>query len=122
MTHPASYPDATPSDQHEAAAVIVKQLAAVQDSKALLLERESALKTALRELLGEGKHLAAGLTVSISPNRRFNTDRAETAYPQTQYPELYSLTLDAKKVKNAIPPGDYDALMLTVGDPRVSLK
>jgi hypothetical protein len=122
MPQTASYPHEQAEGQHAAATAIVTQLAAVQDSKALLADRETALKTALRELLGTGKHQVAGLTVSITPNRRFNSDAAEVAYPRTQYPELYTLTLDSKKTKNAIPPGDYDALMLDVGDPRVSLR
>jgi hypothetical protein len=113
MPQTASYPHEQAEGQHAAATAIVTQLAAVQ---------ETALKTALRELLGTGKHQVAGLTVSITPNRRFNSDAAEVAYPRTQYPELYTLTLDSKKTKNAIPPGDYDALMLDVGDPRVSLR
>lgn len=121
MTQSQEYPSEAAADQLDAT-VIVKQLATVQDTKAILEEREKELKGTLRTLLGEGKHQVAGLAVNITANRRFDPSAAAAVYPADSYPEMYTLALDAKKARNFISPADYDALMLTVGDPRVSLK
>ena len=122
MLQPTCYPDTSDADRIAAITALVQQLAAAQEHKAQIIEQESTLKEALRGILGTGSHRYGGLNISITPNRRFNVDLAERAYPREQHPDLYTLALDPKKAKAHIAPTDYAALMSTVGDPRVTLR
>ena len=104
-------------------APVAAELATVQDKIKELTERADALKAILRDLTdGAPDSYAAGnLTVTISPNRRFDPAAFAAAYPVTQHPEFYKLTPDTTTVKAKVAPEVYESFMRQVGDVKVGL-
>lgn len=99
----------------------VKEYLELDERRKDIEARQAVLKTRIRGL-GLGHHDApCGVTVNISPNRRFDPAQAAQVLP----PEMLSLcrveVVDSKKAKAALPPAAYEACMRIVGEPRVSL-
>ncbi len=106
----------------DAVAVLVRDLAAVQAQKAELDEREDHIKAALRRVADIGTTRIGDLTLSVVQARKFDLGQAARRYPLNAHPDLYATTLDPKRVKAALPPAEYDTLMVNNGEPRVSLR
>ena len=71
--------------------------------------RRDAIKTLLRDTLGQGTHDLGTTRVQVkTPTRRLNTKRLAAAYGFDQHPEMYSATLDTTKVKNLLAPKALD--------------
>lgn len=113
----------TTSTLEERLAPIAAELATVQDHIKALQERESHLKTQIRELVpGPDTYGAGALAVQLQPNRRFDADAFMAKYPATTHPRFYKLALNTTEVKKGITGDEYDALMVTVGEPKVSIR
>ncbi len=54
--------------------------------------------------------------------RKFDLEQATRRYAPDAHPDLYATTLDPKRVKAALPPAEYDTLMVNNGEPRVMLR
>lgn len=100
---------------------LVKEYAQLADQRNTIDERLDAIKAELRTL-GAGSHPIAGLTVTISPNRRIDNERVQTLYPFESHPELYKLAPDSKLIRENLPPKVVGSLMTEVGEPRVVVK
>jgi len=104
-------------------APLATELADVQARIADLQEREKGLKAAIRDLVpGPDAYAAAGLTVSVQPNRRFDPALFATRYPVTVRPDLYKLVPDTSKVRAAVAPDEYATFMAPAGEDKVGLK
>lgn len=103
---------------HEA---MVKEYVRLQEQKEHIDQQMDAIKTELRTL-GAGSHPIAGVTVSVTPNRRIDNARVTSLYPFDSHPELYKLTPDSKLIRENLPPKVVDSLMHEVGEPRVAVK
>lgn len=100
---------------------LVKEYVALDEQRAGINERMDAIKHELRTL-GTGSHPIAGVTVSISPNRRIDETRVANLYPISSHPELYTAKPDTKKLRQELPAKVVDSLMTDVGEPRVSVR
>lgn len=103
------------------AAQLAAQYARLNEAKANIEAQLEEVKVAMRAL-GEGTHEAGALTIVVRPNRRFDLKAAAARFDQEAYPNFWTFTLDAPKVKAALSPDDLDSLMAVVGEPVVMVK
>ena len=107
----------------EQLAPLAARLADIQAAKADLEEQEKGIKAAIRDLVpGPDAYAAAGLTVSVQPNRRFNPELFMALHPVTERPDLYKLVPDTAKVRAAVAPDEYATFMAPAGEDKVGLK
>lgn len=100
----------------------VKRYLELDAAKADIEIEQAAIKERLRAL-GVGSYTApCGVAVTITPNRRFNPAEAERIVPAELIPAISTTAIDAKKAKAMLPPALYEAAMLPVGEPRVTLR
>jgi hypothetical protein len=100
----------------------VKSYVELDALKADVEIEQAAIKARLREL-GTGVHHApCGIAVSVTSNRRFNADKAAEVIPPPLLEQIQSLVIDTKKARAVLPPTAYDACMVEVGEPRVSIR
>lgn len=100
----------------------VKRYLELDALKADIETEQGIIKERLRDL-GNGAHVApCGVSVSVSPNRRFNADKAADVVPPVLLEQIQSLSIDTKKAKALLPPAVYDLCMVEVGQARVSLR
>lgn len=85
----------------------------------LTLEME-AIKERLRD--GGTQTAPCGIKVTVSPNRRFDANRAASTLPAELLTLCQSVVVDSAKAKSNLPPAIYEGLMSEVGAPRVSIK
>jgi hypothetical protein len=81
------------------------------------------IKARFRELVAVGEDAqAAGLTIAIQPNRRFDPATAQMVLP----PELLKLceatAIDSKKAKQVLPPAVYQQCMKDAGKAKVVIR
>lgn len=113
----------TTSTLEERLAPIAAELATVQDHIKALQERESHLKTQIRELVpGTDAYEAGPLAVVVSTNNRFDPKRALDLVPDALRPVVVEMvpTVNKKKLE-ALAPDLYEQC-LNIGDYRVSLR
>lgn len=83
---------------------------------------QATIKTRLRAL-GDGSHQApCGVSVSVTPQRRFNAEHAMDVIPADLLPMVQTTVVDGKKVKALLPPALYEACQVETGDPRVVIR
>lgn len=104
-------------------APIAAELAAIAADKADLEEREKHLKAQIRDIVpGPDKYAAGDLTITVSPNRRFDAKTAEKVLP----PELLDLCrvakVDSAAAREHLPPALYAQCMADLGDYRVGIR
>lgn len=100
----------------------VKRYLELDAIKADMQLEQDAIKARLRDLGAGVHHAPCGVNVSVTPNRRFNSDRALEVVPPALLEQIQSVVVDTKKAKAILPPAAYDACMTEVGDPRVSIR
>ena len=100
---------------------LAAQYAKLNEIKAAVDAQLEAVKDQIRAL-GVGQWDAGPLTITVRPNRRFDTKAAAAKFDQEAYPNFWTFTLDAAKVKAALSRDDLDALMPEVGEPVVIVK
>lgn len=87
-----------------------------------IVAEQDQIKIALRTQLEPGRHdTPSGQKVTISPNRRFNADLAQSVIPAELLPLVMTETIDSKKAKAVLPPALYNQCSAEVGEPRVSI-
>lgn len=94
------------------------------DARKHEIEAEQAeIKERIRAL-GIGSHSAAGMTINVTPNRRFNADHAAKVLPESLAALCIKTTtaIDAGLAKENLPPAVYESCMVEVGQPRVVVK
>jgi hypothetical protein len=102
---------------------LAAQLAKVLDQKNQIEEQEKRLKTQIRELVpGPDSYPAGPLTVTVSPNNRFNPEKALPLIPEALLPVVtrVEIVVDRDKLKVLLP--DVYAEAQTAGDWRIGLK
>ena len=107
-------------------AVDVAQLAAEYDDlrarRDQIGARMNDVANELRTALGRGTYEAGAYKVSISPNRRFDPDKARTVLPPELLAACSETVVSAAKARQILAPLTYEALMVEVGDDRISVK
>jgi len=104
-------------------APLATQLADVQAAIADLTEREKGLKAAIRDLVpGSDSYAAAGLTVVVSTNNRFDAAKALPLIPDALRPLVVETveTVNKDRLK-ALAPAIFEQAQ-NVGDYRISLR
>ena len=101
---------------------LVEELADVQAQRADLGQREDTLKTAIRAIASMGSTRVGAITLSVVQARKLDVDLAERTYPATDYPELWVVSLDGKRLRAHVSPDAYSDLLTNNGDLRVSLR
>ena len=100
----------------------VKRYLELDAMKADIEIEQASLKAWLREL-GTGAYVApCGVKVSVTPNRRFNADKALEVIPSALLPLCQKTVIDSARAKAALPPAIYETAMIEVGEPRVLVK
>lgn len=100
----------------------VKRYLELDALKADVEIEQATIKGRLRDLGSGVHHAPCGVNVSVTPNRRFNADRAAELVPGPLLEQIQSVVVDSKKAKAILPPAAYDACMAEVGDPRVVIR
>lgn len=85
----------------------------------LTIEME-AIKARLRE--GGTQMAPCGVKVTVSTNRRFSPERAAEVIPEALLPLCQDTVISSAKAKAALPPAIYEAAMVEVGEPRVTIR
>lgn len=93
----------------------------INDRLAALEDAKKTLQTELRNL-GEGQHHATKGAVTISPQRRFNADQAAKVIPAELLQHCTETVVSSARAKATLPPALYEACMVDVGQPRVTVK
>jgi len=93
----------------------------INDRIKQLEDAKAALQTEMRAY-GEGAHESAKGTVTVSPQRRFNADRAAEVVPIDLYQLCQETVVSSARAKAILPPAVYEACMVEVGQPRVTVK
>lgn len=113
----------------ELANQLAREYAAIQAQIAALTERADEVKAKMRSLAQiDVDHPSAeiktdaGLTITLSANRRIDVRKVMSLYPVHEYTHFYKATPNAAAIKAAISPDAYESLMSIVGEPKVSLR
>jgi hypothetical protein len=79
---------------------------------------------AIKERLREGGTQTApcGVKVTVSVNRRFDAGKAAEVISEALLPLCQETVISSAKAKAALPPAIYEAAMVEVGAPRVSVR
>lgn len=104
----------------EQIAALATEHAVLADTIAQATARQKEIKAILTDL-GPGKHAAGDYTVQVTVPSRFDAKAAEQAYPATERPDFYTLTLDRKALEHALPPATVDMFKVE-GTPTVTVK
>jgi hypothetical protein len=100
----------------------VKRYLELDAIKADMQIEQDAIKARLRDLGAGVHHAPCGVNVSVTPNRRFNADKATEVLPPALLEQIQTLSVDTKKAKAVLPPAAYETCMTEVGEPRVSIR
>jgi hypothetical protein len=105
------------------AADLVAEYLDLRDRKAAIDNRLEQITAELRSL-GVGRHQAGGHTVTVSAQRRFNTEAAARILASN--PDLLlacqETTISGSKAKQVLPPALYEMCQVEAGEPRVSIR
>lgn len=105
------------------AAELAAQWADLEARRTHIVDRQDTIKTQLRELLGVGKHAAGPLTVTVTPQRRFNPDLAREVLPASLLEAITLPTVSTAAAREILAPALYTACMTEVGcAPKVSIR
>ena len=106
----------------EQLAPLAARLAQLQEAADLLAQQIDDVKAQIRDTVPGPDNYAAGpLTVQVQTNGRLDTKAIAAKYPPTQHPELYSQTVDVRRVRQQLAPVDLEALT-AYGTPKVVLR
>ena len=84
-------------------------------------DRLDEIKALFATTLETATHDLGGTTVTVSPNRRLDTKKAEENYPVSEFPHVWKASIDTKKLRDEIGQNAYDGLTVE-GVPRVTVK
>ena len=103
------------------AARIVARLADLQAKINDLTGEAEALKAELRSLNPGDYAIDGRPALRITPTRRFDADKALEYVAEPLREKCYSTVVDAKKVKEYLPPAVADLCMVEAGKPKVTV-
>lgn len=101
------------------------RLILVQNRLKPLQETEASLKAQIRELLathGPGEYQAGDGVIIAQNNRRLDLTSLAAAHPPTELPEIYDLTVSARKARQILPPEEIEDHMVVVGDLKIGVQ
>lgn len=98
----------------------VKRYLELDALRADLTVEMEAIKERLRE--GGTQTAPCGVKITVSPNRRFDPAKAAEVVPEALLPLCQKTIIDSAKAKAALPPAIYEAAMVEVGAPRVTIR
>ena len=116
-------PTPVSSDEERRQRLLTAQATRIIDLQATIKHAQAEIDEISRQILDAyqqpGNYPAGELTVRIQAGtRRIDRKRIETAFPPDKYPQLYTLQVDTKKVRNQFAPDALTAYQLQ-GDPQV---
>jgi hypothetical protein len=101
---------------------LAKEWAYLAEQRRPIDERMEQIKAAYRALLQAGSSVkAAGLNISVQPNRTFDPAPFIQAYPVLQYPHLYKSTPDLNAIHENLPPATLRTFQKE-GTPKVVIR
>jgi hypothetical protein len=99
----------------------VKEYLRLREQREQLDQQMDLLKTELRAL-GEGSHPIAGVTVSITPNRRIDPKLMAAQFPIAQHPELWKASPDTTAIRKHLAPIRVEQLMTSAGELKIVIR
>ena len=99
----------------------VKRYLELDEQRRKIEAEQAEIKHRLRDL-GSGEHEApCGVKVSVTPQRRFNAERARAVLPSDLFSMCQATVVDTKTAKSVLPPALYESCMIESGVARVVL-
>jgi hypothetical protein len=90
--------------------------------RVVIVEAQDRIKAELRARLAPGKHPAGNLTVTVTPNRRFNSAQAITVLTPEQVAACCVTVVDRATAQQYLPSHVYELCQVEVGDARVTIR
>ena len=95
----------------------------LKERAAVIDDRIKQIVAELRDNLGAGRHTAGDHTVTVTPQRRFNPDRAAEVLAGSPLLEACQETVvTSARAKQVLPPAVYETCMVEAGEARVSIR
>jgi hypothetical protein len=101
------------NDLEERLAPLASQLASIQEARNMLSNHETEVKAQILALVpGPDRYQAGAHEVLVSAAHRLDLRAIASKYPLAEHPELYTPSVDVKKVRAHFAPIDMEPLLL----------
>ena len=100
----------------ETLAPLAARLTHIAEQRRPLDDEEAAIKERIKTIVpGPDRYAAGTLTITVSPNRRFDPVLAETTLPADVLAACQVTRIDPAKAKQILPPALYDQCLVDTG-------
>lgn len=97
-------------------APLAARLTHIAEQRRPLDDEEAAIKERIKTIVpGPDRYAAGTLTITVSPNRRFDPVLAETTLPVDVLAACQVTRIDPAKAKQILPPALYDQCLVDTG-------
>lgn len=114
---------------HAELKALTDELVTLNASIGVLKDNADDVKARIRKLVAiapnHSNHRESfdnGLSVDVALNRRLDARLVTERYPIHEYVRFYKAVPDVAVIRDTLSPAEYEALMVTVGEPKVTIR